>query len=239
MDMAAAGAQPRTLADFKDYLLDCGAAVVGVADLTALPAERRCGFPRAVSIGMALPPDPILHLRRRRQRPADSERPIQAALAELARIALQYLAALGHRAEVLTPAPGTPALTHDEVAVLAGVAWIGKSSRPVNWDFGSAVRLTTVLTDADLAADKPVDTSFCGTCLVCTQACIAHAPSGNLWHRGEPLKDFFNQDACNERREKLAALGLDCRVCMSVCPYTTVYMLHSGIDVPNDDESPT
>lgn len=234
MDMASAGHPSRTLTGFKDYVLECGACVVGVADLASFAPSQRRAYPRGISIGLALRPDPILRLRAERERPAEAERPVLAALAELARIAVGYLEQVGARAEVLVPSEGPESLTHEEVAVQAGIAWIGKSSRPVTWDFGTAIRLTTVLTDADLPLDKPVEQSFCGTCLMCTQACVAHAPSGTLWQPGRKKAEFFNEAACLERRQQLAALGRDCRFCMSVCPFTTVYMINSGLQVPTE-----
>jgi len=35
--------------------------------------------------------------------------------------------------------------------------------------FGSAIRLTTVLTDATLNCDTPIDDSLCGDCMDCVQ----------------------------------------------------------------------
>jgi len=232
MDMTSAEHLPRTITDLREYLLDCGACVFGVADLAPFTPAQARGYPRAVSIGLALRPDPILRLRANKDRPADAERPVLAALAELARIAVRYLEQCGAKAEVLVPGDGPDALTNEDVAVQAGIAWIGKSSRPVTWDFGTAIRLATILTDAELPLDKPVEQSFCGTCLMCTQGCVAHAPSGTIWQRGMKKADFFNEAACQERRRQLAELGRDCRFCMSVCPFTTVYMINSGLAVP-------
>lgn len=234
MEMTTTDQPVRTLTDFRDYLLDCGACVVGVADLAALPDSGTRGYRRAISLGVALRPDPILSLRARKDRPAEADRPVHAALAELARIAIRYLERLGAKGEVLEPQEAPDALTHEDVAVQAGVAWIGKSSRPVTWDFGSAIRLTTVLTDADLPLDRPVSQSFCGTCLACTEACVAHAPSGTIWTRGMAKAAFFNETACKERRQQLATQGRDCRYCMSVCPFTTVYLINCGLNVPTE-----
>jgi epoxyqueuosine reductase QueG len=234
MDMTSTDQPPRTLTDLRDYLLDCGACVVGVADLASWPAAAVKGYRRAISLGIALRPDPILHLRTQKDRPAEADRPVYAALEELARIAIQYLEQYGAKGEIMVPPEGADALTHEDIAVQAGIAWIGKSSRPVTWDFGTAIRLTTVLTDADLPLDKPVNQSFCGSCLACTEACVAHAPSGTIWTHGMRKAEFFNETACKERRQQLAAQGRDCRYCMSVCPFTTVYLINCGLSVPTE-----
>jgi epoxyqueuosine reductase QueG len=234
MDMTSTDQPPRTLTGFHDYLLDCGACVVGVADLAGWPDYSARGYRCAISLGVALRPDPILTLRARKDRPAEADRPALAALEELAQIAIHYLEQLGARSAILVPEDAPGALTHEDVAVQAGIAWIGKSSRPVTWDFGTAIRLTTVLTDADLPADKPVSQSFCGACLACTEACVAHAPSGAVWTRGMKKAEFFDETACQTRRQQLAAQGRDCRYCMSVCPFTTVYLINCGLTVPTE-----
>ena len=234
MDMTSTDQPPRTLTRVRDHLLDCGACVVGVADLTSWPETRTRGYPRALSLGVALRADPILQLRTRRDRPAEADRPVYAALAELAGIAIRYLQQFGAKGEVLVQLELPEALTHEEVAVQAGIAWVGKSGRPVTWDFGTAIRLTTVLTDADLPADKPVSRSFCGACLACTEACPARAPSGTVWAPGVQKSTFFNESACKEHRQQLAAQGRDCLHCMSVCPFTTVYLINSGLTVPTE-----
>ncbi len=236
MDMTATDQLPRTLTGVRDYLLECGACVVGVADLAAWPESGTRGYPRALSLGIALRPDPVLELRIRKDRPAAADRAVYAALAELARIAIQYLEQFGAKGEVLAPQEGLEALTHEDVAVQAGIAWIGKCSRPVTWDFGTAIRLITVLTDADLPTDRPVTRSFCGDCLACTDACVAHAPSGRIWTPGLQRSAFFNEGACREHRQQLAAQGRDCRHCMSVCPFTAVYLVNSGLTIPTESD---
>jgi len=236
MDMASAEGCPRTLTDLKDYLLDCGACTVGVADLSVFPGPRTRGYPVGLCIGVALRAEPILHLRQQKDRPIEAERPAMAALEVLSAIAVSHLQRFGARAEALRPEEVPGGITDEEIAVQAGVAWIGKSGRPVTWDFGGAVRLTSVLTDAKVPADRPVDHSFCGTCLMCTQNCLAHAPSGTLWEPGKRRADLVNEAACSERRRHLAAQGRDCRYCMSVCPFTVVYLVSTGSHVPNDSE---
>lgn len=42
------------------------------------------------------------------------------------------------------------------VAIVAGIGWQGKNLLVVNQDFGSRIRLVTVLKDANLEPDKPL-----------------------------------------------------------------------------------
>lgn len=227
----------QSVSDVRDYLLDCGACCVGFADIADIPEAGHAGYRSAVSIGLALRPEPIVQLHRQKQRPAEADAPVLAALRELAAIAVRFLENLGCRCVLLEGHERYGESLSDEgLAVQAGIAWIGKSSRPVTWDYGSAIRFASVLTDADLPSDSPTPKSFCGSCRVCTEACLAHAPSGTTWQHGMSLADFFNSTACAERRRELAEKGLDCRYCMSVCPFTMVYLDNCGIGIPADDD---
>ena len=53
-------------------------------------------------------------------------------------------------------------LPHKTVATRAGIGWIGKCALLVTEKYGSAIRLTTVLTDMDLETDQPINGSKCG-----------------------------------------------------------------------------
>ena len=72
-------------------------------------------------------------------------------------------------------------LPHKTVATRAGLGWIGKNCLLVTREYGSAVRLSSLLTDAPLPSDVPVTESYCGNCTVCVSRCPAKALTGTLW----------------------------------------------------------
>jgi epoxyqueuosine reductase QueG len=72
-------------------------------------------------------------------------------------------------------------MPHKTVAVQAGLGWIGKSALFITEKYGSAVRLTSVLTDAPLEYNKQIIQSKCGSCMLCTNACPGKAISGRIW----------------------------------------------------------
>lgn len=120
-------------------------------------------------------------------------------------------------------------LPHKTVAVHAGLGWIGKSALLVTPEYGGAVRLTSVLTDAPLAPDTPSVQSRCGDCLVCHHACPADAIRGTLPQAGASRETFFDAMACRIQARKIAAQTLQkeitlCGKCIAVCPYTRRYL---------------
>ncbi|WMJ87988.1 4Fe-4S double cluster binding domain-containing protein [Anaerocolumna sp. MB42-C2] len=121
-------------------------------------------------------------------------------------------------------------MPHKTVAVHAGLGWIGKSALFITEKYGSAVRLTSVLTDAPLEYNKQIMTSKCGSCMLCTSACPGKAISGRVWSPGLDRDEFFDAMACRKKAREIAAKTIDkqitlCGKCIEVCPYTRKYTL--------------
>lgn len=120
-------------------------------------------------------------------------------------------------------------MPHKTVAVRAGIGWIGKSALLVTPEFGSAVRLTSVLTDAPLTVNEITQDSPCKKCNVCKEACPAHAVVGNVWRQGVERDYIFNALKCRETARKIAkqAIGKEvtlCGKCIVSCPFTQRYL---------------
>ncbi|MDF2944880.1 MAG: (Fe-S)-binding protein [Herbinix sp.] len=116
-------------------------------------------------------------------------------------------------------------MPHKTVAVKAGLGWIGKSALFVTEDYGSAVRLTSVLTDAPLDYNEPTSYSKCGSCSRCVDACPGKAISGRVWTPELDRDEFFDAMACRRKAREIAAKALNkqitlCGKCIEVCPYT-------------------
>lgn len=65
-------------------------------------------------------------------------------------------------------------LSHKWIAELAGLGWRGRNNLLVNRQFGSHLRLTTILTDIPLNTDDPVEFG-CDDCFACVGECPARA----------------------------------------------------------------
>ena len=66
-------------------------------------------------------------------------------------------------------------VNHKTVAAIAGLGSIGLNRLLVNAEFGPFVRLGTVITDATLSADQPLDENPCDQCELCRTACPVEA----------------------------------------------------------------
>jgi epoxyqueuosine reductase len=108
-------------------------------------------------------------------------------------------------------------LPHKIVAGLAGIGWIGKHNLLVTPEFGSAISMCTVLTNAPLETTlhKTLD-SKCGTCKTCQNVCRPKALKGNLWHINGSRDEIVNVFKCTT-----------CIECMVFCPWTQAYVKRS------------
>lgn len=116
----------------------------------------------------------------------------------------------------------TAPFSHKMAATRAGLGWIGKSALLVTPEFGPALRLVSLLTDAPLAVGKPITESRCGDCQVCVKSCPGRAIKGQHWQVGRLREELFDARICYETRTDAALRNRiqrpRCGVCLSVCP---------------------
>ncbi len=103
-------------------------------------------------------------------------------------------------------------LSHKHVAQAAGLGWIGRNNLLVNEQFGSRIRLATILTDIPLVVN-PTSTKDCGSCLDCLSVC----PAGAIKER---QKDFDHLRCYEQLRTFAKTLRFShniCGVCVKAC----------------------
>lgn len=120
-------------------------------------------------------------------------------------------------------------LPHKTIATRAGLGWIGKSALFVTNDYGSAIRLSSVLTNAKLDFGTPIESSLCRMCTVCRNECPAGAISGREWNSKMNREDFFDYKKCEKKASKISKKKLKsditlCGKCIYVCPHTQKYI---------------
>ncbi len=109
----------------------------------------------------------------------------------------------------------TAHMSHKMAAIRSGLGWIGRNNLLVSPQYGSKIRLATILTDMPLEADKPVEQD-CGECKKCIDICPVSAIK-------DSHKDW-NKAACLEKLKHFAKFHnvgqYICGLCVKVCnPY--------------------
>lgn len=226
-----------TLAEIlRKQLTASGAALVGFANLEVLDPEVRHGFPVGISIAVPLDPDIISSITDGPTKDYEAEyHRTNALLGELASKCAGILGGRGHKAlpfsatEVeLDRATLRSPLPHKTTATRAALGWIGKCALLITETYGSAVRITTVLTDAPLPVASPIEESRCGSCTECVDTCPGSAPSGNQWQAGTIREDIYDAFACATTAKDLSTKqGIPhflCGMCITACPWTKRYL---------------
>ena len=225
------------LDELKTLLQRSGADMVEVADLNEVPPDARYGFPFSISIAVALNPQIIAAIKDgpTKQYHAEYER-VNKLLNMIGHHAVQFLEEHGHKAEWfpatsydIDPKTLSTILPHKTTATRAGLGWIGKCALLVTKTYGSAVRITTVLTDAPLPVSESVDASLCGECTYCVDACPGHALSGTNWRKGLYRDALYDAFACQKTARELTMqrVGIKntlCGICIAACPWTQKYV---------------
>jgi len=214
-----------------------GADLVGVADTDPLqglyldPLNLLEPFTRAISIAVRLPAAVFEGI-------LDRPTPLYISiyqtanrmLDEISFKAANLLQTDGHRSlpipasQVLDRENWYGAISHKAVARMAGLGWQGKSLLIINPLYGPRIRLATILTDAPLTPDKPIE-NRCGDCTLCMDACPAGAIKGvgtedHYQSREEAL--FFSR--CVEKLvgefSTMPLIGAAiCGICIKACPF--------------------
>lgn len=219
------------------FLHGRGANLVGFASLADLPVSARQALPRAVAFAVALAPEIVASIKDgpTKEYYAEYNR-TNLLLGDLSESAANLLRRQGYQAvssaatnEGIDRKTDSTLLPHKTVATLAGLGWIGKCALLVNEDFGAAIRLNRVLTDAPVPTATPIITSRCGECRACVDACPGLAATGESWHQDKRRDDFFNAFACRRAaretaRRKTGIIDTFCGICIAVCPWTQKYV---------------
>lgn len=225
----------------RDSAMTWGADHFGIADLSTAQnaileqgGTEIAGYPRSISVGIALFHPIVNQLPRREERAVAvnyRSHCYDVINARLDLIVSQLASVLqrgGHRA---FPVAASKRVNDDRIcgffshklsAHLAGLGWIGKNCLLITPDMGPRVRWATVLTDAPLEVkDRPMD-ERCGDCRDCIDICPVRAFTGQPFRKEEPREVRFEAGKCDryfskmkEKSEETAVCGL----CLYACHY--------------------
>ncbi|PWR74098.1 epoxyqueuosine reductase [Methanospirillum lacunae] len=226
--------------ELSSLLISEGASIIGIADIQGINENPFPDLPVAVSIGCQLTPTVISMINHGPTEAYIQEyNRVNQKLLNFADICIRYIKKEGFRAVTVEPTPSQVYLnhlydtfSHKTAATRAGIGWIGKCALLVTRTWGSAIRLTTVFSDAPLKIGQPVVQSECGECTICTNLCPASAPSGKNWNPGLIRDEFWDANACFlqcEKTQKNRQMSAQvCGICISICPYTQRFIKDSS-----------
>lgn len=220
--------------ELSSILYNEGASLVGFGDISTLGYG---GNTSCVALAVRISADVIAGIKDGPTRDYFNEyHALNAKLDALAELAAGYLTERGHKAvaqtttTVVESAGYRTPVPHKTCATRAGLGWIGKSALLVTEEYGPAVRLSSVLTNArfDHYA-QPINSSRCGGCTACASACPGGAIQGSLWDVSVPREQLVDVEACRKAARALALERIGehitlCGKCIEVCPHTRAYL---------------
>lgn len=220
--------------ELRGLLYSNGASLVGFGDISALEYQ---GYASCVALAVKIPAQVVAGISNGPTREYfEQYHALNSKLNALAELASGYLTQRGCNAlaqtttTVVESAGYRTPVPHKTCATRAGLGWIGKSALLVTEEYGPAVRLSSVLTDAEFdQLAQPINTSRCGGCTACTNACPGRAVQGGLWDISTPRERLVDVEACRKAARALAWERLHekitlCGKCIEVCPHTRAYL---------------
>ena len=212
-----------------------GAGLVTFVDISSLTYAQNKGYPAAILIGIVLSPyylkevtatnNYVENMIRNKQINEDEFHLTELKTDQLADEMAYYLNSKGYSAYSQSEdniyltgfynlETNTTPLPHKTIALMAGLGWIGKHNLLVTPEYGSALSMCTVLTDAPLKTvlHNP-ESPQCGNCQICTQVCSPGAIKGKSW----------NSDISRDERMDVTQCTT-CLKCLAFCPYTQSYV---------------
>ena len=222
----------------KKFLYCQGADLVGIGDISEV---ENCNFQIGVSVAVSLPGNVIVDL----QKAPTKEYyhlyyTLNKKLDEIVLSGETFLRDNGFEAYAQTTSrvkvnsDRRSKLPHKTVATRAGLGWIGKNGLLVNSRYGSAIRISSLLTNAPLECNEPVNESCCGGCSLCIKNCPAKALKGTLWEVGVPREELVDVEKCRKKQVEIMSetTGIEtdlCGKCFAVCTYTQKYLKNAAL----------
>jgi epoxyqueuosine reductase QueG len=218
---------------FEDKLTELltsgGASLVGFSNIGKSPIENQPNLVYAITLVYKLS-DAVLKTIENRPSMAYFQhyRAVNAKLDSLCLDAIRFIENKGYNAFPIAASQSTNddksayrgIFAHKTGACLSGLGYIGKNALLYTKEFGSKVRLATVLTDMPLACDKEQVPFSCGECRECVKACPAGAISGKEWTEEGVRADFFDAEKCSKYMKNFKDIGRGsvCGLCIKACP---------------------
>ncbi|MBU3216064.1 epoxyqueuosine reductase [Clostridium estertheticum] len=210
-----------------------GVKFIKTVDISMLSLKENRGYSVAILIGIVLSEGYIFRLSKRNIADHSEFGEKEHLVNELAEWTADFIITKGYKAFAQSEknlihgfydeTTKTTPLPHKKIAILAGLGWIGKSNLLVTKEYGSALCMCTILTNAPLPIEnRSIIMPKCGECTVCKDICPTSAIHGSTWEP-DMNRDFIV--------DVYHCAG--CLKCLVNCPWTQKYMVNN-IDKQNE-----
>ncbi|MCL2670670.1 MAG: 4Fe-4S binding protein [Clostridiales bacterium] len=207
----------------KQYGIDAGAVVVGIADANDFhpapdgfrPSDILEGCRSVIVLGVPFPKEALSM-----QAPAYTElrNAMLTNMTEIAKKVVKRIQADGYQTKAISASGGRTIdgkhwghISLKHAAELAGLGRINRNYLLTNDRYGNLLWFSAVLTDAALVPDEKAQYMACDNCGKCVQAC----PSGALDTPGA----FGKKECARFFKIINKKLEIQCFACRAACPY--------------------
>ena len=202
----------------KAKAIELGAGVVGICEIKDRHMMEGSKTEHKYAISLGVPMDREIM---KTAPTAKASKEVQRVYTLVSRLTVdmaRYVRSLGWPAQGL-PINSSSDFLQIPIAVDAGLGQLGKHGSLICKEYGSNLRLTTMITSMPLEIDEPEDIAVddvCLKCKACTNMCPPDAISDQKqWVRGVE-KWYVDFDKC----APYFSDNYGCSICMEVCPWS-------------------
>ena len=215
-----------SVASVKQYGLDAGADVVGIAsakDFALAPVGYKPvdNLPQCASViilGTTFPKEVLGDVGEY----TASRNAMLSKMTDIANTVAKRIKADGHSVKAISSSGGKWVdnngrkqnhgfISLKHAAEIAGLGVIGKNYLLTSPQYGNLIWLSAVLTDAQLTPDKKMDLSLCENCDECVKACPVRAL--------DDITAFGRNDCAKHFVIENKKFKIKCYLCRTVCPH--------------------
>ncbi|MCG8350974.1 MAG: 4Fe-4S dicluster domain-containing protein [Chloroflexales bacterium] len=204
----------------KQAARECGATLVGITHMRDELYFDGVDLDYKYAIAVAIPMDRETMLQAPGEETLNHVMDIYVDVSRVAVDLAERIRSAGHDARACTNlGDGANTVQQVPLAIETGLGQLGKHGSIITKDFGSNVRLATVLTNLPLEVDEPEDIGvddFCATCQICVTNCPPHAIFDTKQMVRGDEKWYVNFDRCAPYFSENGG----CAICIEVCPWS-------------------
>ena len=214
----------------KQFLINEGADLVGFSKLNSSPIKNQDELIYAITVAVKLPDAVLKTIENKPTIEYFHEyRTANALLDRIVFLGSRFIEKQGYKAFPIGASQSTSddkgaykgTFPHKTGARLSGLGFIGKNALFISNEYGSKVRLATILTNLELQPESEIESSKCGSCELCKKACPAGAISGIEYNDKLSRDDIFSAEKCSNHMKNYKDIGRGsvCGICIKVCPF--------------------